>query len=135
LFVAYASSEFLRAGTVTAGRPIEELCEDHGKGPVLSQDKITACISTIRTHLTVRFGHERVESVWNKFDRALPPDPRIGMRFLSGKTYLIRYLYHHIKRAGDWRGTLDQFKVRLANDTDLSVCCALVAAVTAASRS
>jgi hypothetical protein len=134
LFVTYAAVAVIDSSLATAGVNVMTLCTDGPKGPVLSADKVDTRKSALASAMAAVGRLEEFVGLRAKIELRLPANPRERLRFVSGKTYLMPLLYHHLRRTAEFKGTGDQLKTRLARYADLDIDKTLSEAIRAASR-
>jgi len=122
LLVIYVAVHILDAGVETTGFNVTQLLE-HKRGLAkVSKKKTEQRINFIKNELLKEHSQEEVKSVIKQAKELIPSSDMDIARLISGKTYLLPLLYHHLrnKKTG-FKGTLDQLKVRLARYCELDV--------------
>jgi hypothetical protein len=134
LLVVYVAARILKANVQTTGFNVTRLFVHRLGFPRLSASKIMQRIVQVRQELEAISPIEEVKSAMEKAENLIPNSSVDTAKLISGKTYLLPLLYHHLRSRARFSGTLDQLKTRLARYCELDVDPGLLEAVRATSK-
>jgi hypothetical protein len=134
LLVIYIAVRILNPSIQTTGFNVTQLLLQKSGSPELSKRKVKQRVTDIESELHKENPKEEVESTVGQAKRLLPSSNTDTAKLISGKTYLLPLLYHHLRSKTRFSGTLDQLKTRLARYCELDVDPGLLSAVQQASR-
>ncbi|HEX6037917.1 DUF4435 domain-containing protein [Longimicrobium sp.] len=135
LFATYAVARQIRPQLETVGRNVMTLCTQRGLCPVLDEQKISARIESLCRECESIVARQEIDARIAEMQTSFG-DPAIALiRFVSGKTYLLPLLYHHLRTKAAYAGTIEQLKVRLARYTELDLDPGLLDSVVQCARS
>jgi hypothetical protein len=101
----------------------------------MTSTKIMKKVVHIEQELNKGYPRKDVQLAITQAKRLIPTTHVDVARLISGKTYLLPLLYHHLRSKARFSGTLDQLKARLARYCEIDVDPGLLSAIRRASRS
>jgi hypothetical protein len=117
LFVLYAVARKLCPSLITIGFNVHQMCDHKRGGPILSGAKVRARMRALfremlssKTLLVLRAARRQVAVNAQQYSRA--------DCLVSGKDYLCPLLRAHLKLKANFRGNVEDLKVRLARHYD-----------------
>lgn len=121
LYILYAISHQLDLGIKTSSYNVTDLMESTSKGFKLSDARVQVRIKEvedeIKKHITERELLTKIAEIKSRLPRSILKQSH----FISGKTYLLPLIYHHLKNVAKLMSTKDQLMVRLARLCELNV--------------
>lgn len=115
LFVAYTVAWMLNPDIKTCGYNVMALCEQvRGGEPRLSREKVQERIDEVVAALQQSVPEADISEAFSKVGLRFSQTNGRGHIFISGKTYLLHLIFHHLQRSANLSGTIEQLKVRLA---------------------
>lgn len=134
LLVMYGVAHLLDTGIETTGFNVMRLTVQKSGAPHLSEDKVQQRITEVRTALQQQYSKEEIDSAIEVVEERLPKTTVECAKLIPGKTCLLPLVFHCLRHRGKFKGTSDQFRVRLARHCELNVDPGLLDAVRQASR-
>ncbi len=134
LLAIYIVVQILNANVKTTGFNVTQLLIQRPKFPELSANKVKQRITQIEQELQAMGLMEQVKSAMEEAEKLIPDSRVDTAKLISGKTYLLPLLYHHLKNKARFSGTLDQLKTRLARYCELDLDPGLLQAVQGTSK-
>lgn len=121
LFTIYIAVQILEAGIKTTGYNVMEFLEHRPKDQHLSETKISARITEIKSELLKEHSEEEIQAAIAQAEELLPDSHVEISKLISGKTYLLPLLRHYLQIKASYRGRKDQLKTHLARHCELDV--------------
>lgn len=134
LFVAYVAVQLLDANLETVGFNVSQLLVQESRFPELSADKVAQRVAHMQQKLAQAHSEKEVASAVEGARRTISDCNTHLAKLISGKTYLLPLVYHHLRHKACFLGNLDHLKVRLARYCELDVDPGLLRAVYAAAK-
>jgi hypothetical protein len=134
LFASFAVIHEICPHLQTVGLNVMQVCSHYGTGPRLDTEKLTTVIQNLIDQCTEVVSREIIETRISALELELRGRGSHALRFVSGKTYLMPLLYHHLKQTVGYSGTIEQLKVRLARFAEVDMDPKLLEAVIACAR-
>lgn len=121
LFACYAAAHAVEPSCQTVGYKVERLCVDNGSDVLPTDEKVGGRIVDVREAVVAAGKEGHFEATLESVKVRLAGSTEHTARFICGKTHLIPLVFHRMKRRAGFKGTAEQFKVRLARHTSLDV--------------
>jgi hypothetical protein len=121
LFVYYAVAHTLSPELPTVSFNVTRMLDMKSKPKKFSQSQLKERIRSIRDKLVAIHGEAKIDAALGEVHDRMPKQPEEFIRVISGKTYVLPLIYHFIRDVYNYRGTLDQLKVKLARHCELDV--------------
>ena len=129
LFATYAATYKLDSTLQTVSYHVMRLTVQVDNAPVLDDQKVLQRIAALETELSKKVPAATVIAETTSALQVLNGPDQQSARYISGKTYLLPLVYHHLRRHAGYAGSFEQLKVRLARFTELTIDPGLAAAV------